>query len=239
MIKLISTLLIIVIVGSNWLITPAIAVQRDRVFGTGPLILEGQVTKLEKDGEDSDSIGFRASILLTFKNVGTKPVIIYRHNLWLGAISLSRTIDDAHANRFLLDKSAWPSIWGRNSRSNLYKALDQPSPPTDFTLVISPGQSWEYQTVATINIDQKDVPDGRSYTWDEIRNSSPVWLQVTLEMWPVNAEPKVDPDNPEFGMTLRRRWKRSGELWLNSLTSEPMLLDFSTFSWNNTARQRN
>jgi len=103
---------------------------------------------------------------------------------------------------------------------------------------IAPGESLPYETNATLYIEKAGSFDKTSQSWDTIRQASPVWLQVTLETWAVNIEPRVDPKNLEFGKMLRRRWQQVGELQLEHLTSEPMLLDFSSFTLNNTARKR-
>jgi hypothetical protein len=203
---------------------PAHAVQRT-LYNPGPLILEGKVKRLENDSEGSRSIGLKATLLLTFKNIGTKPIIMYRHDLWLGGVFLSRSVEEARAYRFILDSSAWPSVWGRDSREKLHRALDQQDPPADLTLTLQPGESWQYEKVTHFGIDKKESPEAQGLPWNEIRSLSPVWLFVMFEMWPVNAEPRVDPDNPRFGLMLRKRWKTSGELWLDYLTSQPIRLD--------------
>lgn len=225
--RIVRALLVLAVLCCQLQVVAARPAERRTVVGSFPLSLEGRVTKLEKVSEDAGSIGIGVHLALTFKNVGSRPIVIYRRDLWLGAISLSLTAEDAYAQKFLLDEAAWPSIWDEASRRKLYKALDQPSPPADLTLVIHPGQSWEYETDTVIGIAQKRRPGGRSLSWGEIRSHSTVWLQVTLEMWPVNAEPKVDPDRPVFGMRLRERWKSSAELWLDYLTSQPIRLELS------------
>lgn len=224
--KFLTVLLILINSGSITQIGFAKVHQRS-LYKSGSLVLEGQVKSLEKDSEDSHFFNVKATLLLTFKNVGRKPVILYRHNLWLGGIRLSRTVEDARAYKFIHDSSAWPSNWGSQSQLKLRKALDQPSPPADLTLILQPGESWQYETDTSLSIDKKEGPTAHGRTWEEIRSASPIWLLVTFEMWPINAEPKLNPDNPEFGLALRKRWESSGELWLDYLTSQPIALDFN------------
>jgi hypothetical protein len=223
---LFSVLLILLASGSVSTITLGRTVQR-LLYNPRPLILEGHVKKLEKDSEDSHFFTLKATLILTFKNVGSKPLIIYRNDLWLGGIRLSRTIEDAGAYKFIYDSSAWPSNWGRESQYKLRKVLDQPRPPADVTLILQPGELWQYETVTHLGIDKKEGPSAHGLTWDEIKISPRVWLFVTFEMWPVNAEPRLDPDNPAFGLMLRDRWKGSGELWLDYLTSQPIAFDLN------------
>ena len=42
-------------------------------FDRGTLILEGQVKRVEKDSEDSHFFTIKATLTLSFRNVGTKP----------------------------------------------------------------------------------------------------------------------------------------------------------------------
>jgi hypothetical protein len=189
------------------------------------LSLTGHVISVEKISEDASSVGFKVGLRLTFRNIGSNPIIIYRDSIWLGAALIARSSDDASAAKYLHRSSAWPSVWGKSSRVKLRQKLDQPIPPQDITKILKPGESYEYETGTHLGFEKKERYDGTSKAWDEIKLASPVWIQVTLEMWPINAEPKVNPENPEFGKELRERWKDSGELWLDYLTSQPMKLD--------------
>lgn len=225
--KLFLVLLIITICGSFAARGTSRVAQRVP-SNPNPLILEGQVKTLEKSRDDSRSISFKVTLLLTFKNVGAEPIVMYRHNLWLGGVRLSRTIEDAGTYNFIYRSSAWPANWGRKSGNKLRTTLNQPTPPPDRFLVLQPGQSWQQETDTMLELGKKEGPETQGLTWDEIRSSSPVWLFVTFEMWPVNAEPNLDRDNPRFGLMLRKRWKSFGELWLHNLTSQPIVLDFNS-----------
>lgn len=221
----ISSALMVLLICSTWLTAPGVMTQRKRVWGGDKLRLYGFVDRLERD-DDPQSIGITGNLQLTFKNVGNKTLIIYTHDLWLGAVSLARTVEEARANTLLLDRSAWPSVWSQQSRKRLFNDLNKDFPPHELTRVLQPGESWSYRTAVNLAIDKTRHPGTTGRTWDEIKNSSPVWLQVMVEMWPVNVEPTLDPDNPAFGLMLRERWKTTGELWLDYLTSEPIAIDF-------------
>ena len=119
--------------------------------------------------------------------------------------------------------SAWPSNWVQEAR-RLRKILNRPDPPPDLTLVLQPGEAWRFEKVTYLGIDKKDGPTVHGILWDEMKDLSPVWLFVTFQMWPVIVELY---DDKRFGEMLRKRWRRSGELWLDYLTSEPIALDFN------------
>lgn len=194
---------------------------------TGALCLRGEVLKVELAREDVHSIVFDVKLKLEFVNTGNKPIILLLRPFWLGATSLARSPEDAAAYKYVYSSGHWPSVSTAPEWSELRQRLDQPSPPADLTRIIAPGESFPYEAGATLYIEKAGSLDRTSQRWDVIRQTSPLWLQVTLEMWPVNVEPRADPDRPEFGKKLQRRWQQFGALQLDRLTSEPMPLDFS------------
>ena len=97
---------------------------------------------------------------------------------------------------------------------------------------LAPNETVTLETGDWFYISKKTNIDPSSKPWGAIRQASPVWLQVTLEMWAINLEPRVDLNNPEFGKLLRQRWRRYGDLQIETLTSEPMPLDFSNLAMN-------
>lgn len=203
---------------------------------TTPLCLRGRVVKVELMREDKHSIVFDVKLRLEFINTGDMPIIILQREFWLEAKRLARSAEDARANKYLYLSSQLPSVSTSPEWKELRRHLNQPSPPPDLTRVLAPGESLPYETNATLYIEKAGSFDKTSQSWDTIKQASPVWLQVTLEMWAVNIEPRVDPQNLEFGKMLQRRWQQVGKLQLESLTSEPMPLDFSSLTLSNTAR---
>lgn len=191
-----------------------------------PLRLRGQVAKVGLSREDAHSIVFDVTLRLELVNTGTQPVILLQHPFWLGASTLALSPGDARAYKYLYQSSAWPSVSRAPEWKALRQSLDQQNPPADLTRAIGPGETFQYETNAVLYIEKRGSFDKTSQPWDAIRRASPVWLQVTLEVWPVNAEPKVDPNNPEFGRMLQQRWRQFGQLQLERLTSGPMQLSF-------------
>jgi hypothetical protein len=196
-----------------------------------PLRLRGRVVKVELSRQDAHGIVFDLRLSLELVNTSKQPVILLRRPFWLGSITLARSPEDAAANKYIYLSSAWPSVYRGGEHSewkNLQQRLDQQSPPPDLTRILAPGESFLYETDATLYIEKPGSVDKTSQPWEIIRRASPVWLQVTLETWPVNVEPKVNPDNPEFGRMLQYRWQKAGKLQLEHLTSEPMQLSLPT-----------
>jgi hypothetical protein len=191
-----------------------------------PLRLRGQVAKVGLSREDAHSIVFDVTLRLELVNTGTQPVILLRHPFWLGASTLALSPEDARTYKYIYQSSAWPSVSRAPEWKVLRQSLDQRNPPADLTRAVGPGETFQYETDTVLYIEKPGSVDRTSQPWDAIRLASPVWLQVSLESWPVNVEPKVDPNHLEFGEMLQRRWQQFGQLQLKRLTSEPMQLSF-------------
>jgi hypothetical protein len=201
-----------------------------------PLCLRGKVSKVELIRENKHSIVFDMKLQLEFVNTSDKPVIIMQGSYWLGAKTLARSPEDAANYKYLYGSGHWASVSGAPEWRELRKRLDQPSPPPDLTRILAPNESLPYEADVTLYIEKAGSLDKTSQSWDVIKQASPVWLQVTLETWAINIEPRVDPNNLEFGKMLQQRWRQFGELQIERLTSEPMPLDFSTFTLNSAGR---
>lgn len=190
-----------------------------------PLRVQGQVVKVELSREDAHSIVFNLRLRLELLNVGDRPIILVRHPIWLGALTLARSQEDARAHKYMYQSSAWPSVSGGPEWKALRQRLDQPKPPPELTKAVTPSNAFQYETDTVLYIEKRGNFDKTSQPWDAIRLASPVWLQVSLEIWPVNIEPKVDPNNLEFGTMLQQRWRQFGQLQIERVTSEPMQLN--------------
>jgi hypothetical protein len=60
-------------------------------------------------------------------------------------------------------------------------------------------------------------------SWNELAGADCLLLRVTYETWPLNVEPRQSTlDDKKFGQELRERWKSSGYLWIDEITSEPL-----------------
>lgn len=204
--------------------------------GRRPLHLRGRVGGVRLARETASSIVFDVKLYLEFTNAGDRPAIILRREFWLGAKTLARSPEDAAADKYLYTSSHWPSLTASPEWETLRQRLNEQFPPPDVTRVLAPGESLPYEAKVTLYIQKAGSFDGTSQKWEAIRQASPVWLQVTFEMWPIALEPRFDPDNPDFGKTLRRRWHPYGRLEIEHLTSEPMQLDLTTLALGSAAR---
>lgn len=194
------------------------------------LSLRGRIADIRLVEENNHSVRFKLNLALEFVNNSHKGIILLRQDYWLGAETLAISPEAAAEHKFIYSSSHWPSVYSAPNWIELRKKLDKPSPPTDLTRIIAPGESFAYETEAMLYIQKRGSSNKTNQIWEEIKLLSPTWLQVTLETWAVNIEPRVDPQNPQFGKELQQRWKQFGELYLERLASEPMPLAFPASS---------
>jgi hypothetical protein len=205
------------------------------------LVLRGQVSSVRAVGETKDDVRFTADLDLEFVNSGDRPVILLRpdavgkytksesEEYWVLDAALGDSLDSMRRSNYVYSACRGPSVYRNENWERLQSDLDQPQPWPLLLWVIPPGQSRAYRTTVYLVFARKPsnfdlIP---IKTWTEISGLSSLWLQVKLEIWPFNVEPKVDIRNPEFGRHLRERWSSAGVLELGedgNIISEPMQL---------------
>lgn len=190
------------------------------------LSLTGRVADVRLIEENNHSIRFKVTLELEFVNNSEQPIILRKGEYWIGAETLGVSPDAVTTHKFIYSSSHWPSVYSSSKWVELRKQYDKPDPPPDLTHIIAPGESFSYEAETVLYFQKNAGTNKIDQTWEEIKIYSPVWLQVTVETWPVNIEPRVDPQNPQFGKKLQQRWKQFGELYLERLSSEPIQLTF-------------
>jgi hypothetical protein len=203
------------------------------------LVLRGHVSSIRLSEETTTEISFVADLDLEFANSGDRPVIVLRpdalqgyvgwERYWQGAVVVADSPEAMRAHNYVHADGAWPSNYRNQAWEQFQSAIDQPQPPARLFWVILPGEARGYHTTTALRFDKKHglgYPEhGR--VWSEISELPTLWLEVTLEIWPFNVEPKVSPGNTEFGRGLRQRWASAGVLELGedcSIATEPMAL---------------
>lgn len=205
-------------------------------LGGKRLSLRGRVAEVKVARENGHGIVLATKLDLEFTNVSDEPVILLQREFWLGAKNLARSPEDAAAHRYLYTSGHWPAASTSPEWAELRQRLDRPHPPQELTRVLAPHESLPYEVSAALYVEKAGSFDGTSQRWDAIRQTSPIWLQVTLEVWPVNVEPRVEASDRGFGLMLQRRWERYGALQIEQVTSEPMRLDLSALTPSGAAR---
>lgn len=205
---------------------------------THGLVLRGKVLKIQTDRSHKGYVDLLLDVSLDFSNAGSAPVIMMRpwgeRGFWHGASLIATSLQNAQLHRYFFVNGAWESISGDDSYRRLAQQLDQPRPPEQLTRILSPGNSWNWHTSVTIRFEENThwIYPSRP-TWEEMKTEpSPLWLRVSFEMWPFNAE----YFKPNLAPKLQKRWRSFGYLWIGEknrrmhlarLDSEPIELDWN------------
>lgn len=134
----------------------------------------------------------------TFRNVGAEPVIIDKRSFVTRSL-ISQSLKAADAKRYELE-----------TRADLFDDIFATSPRdiSNFA-VVGPGESYDLQTEQTrVSF---LIDDGTPRTKEYLRPGS-YFLQIEIATWTY-----LD-DAEQF----RLRWKTTGMLWSEGLTSQPM-----------------
>jgi hypothetical protein len=200
------------------------------------LIISGEVEHLECVPE-KEVIQCNVKVLLHFTNHGKQPVIILKpygeYSYDIGGASLS----PSPTGQNFYDIQMWRSVSISPEYQRLGNMIDSSTPPSDITVIIKPGQSWNWKTERTIRFNQENtcdpqLPDGVEIGWKEVKKlHSPLWMRLYLEMWPFN----VENFKKNLGKKLKKRWAPYGEFmgaqagryWFAHLETEPILVDMS------------
>lgn len=216
--------------------------------GPSDLLLNGKALAIRCRRGEKRYIRCEVDLSLDFSNRSNRPVIILQPHgdftFWQGGRSLALTRADSSANNYVYHSAAWPSVYGFESYRLLAEALDQPTPPTQVTRTLGPGESWNLSATIQLGVAEENSCNfsvGVEIGWNEIKRLSPLWLRVSYEMWPFN----VEIFKQDLGGRLRERWKKYGNLyleetksnnwWFAILQSEPIELDFQPVQLNESS----
>jgi hypothetical protein len=186
-------------------------------------------------------VAVTATLKLEFVNTGERPVIllINRSPLCVGT-TLTRSAGPALGDNILFDEYRGPSANTSPDWKVFRTTLDQPKPPAGLFQIIKPGESWATDSFVVlrppIKLERYRV-DRSPVSWQILKESSPVWLRLRCDVWPLNVERQPTSGELRFGRELQRRWKDFGELQLNSLVTEPIELDLRERDQSDSPKQ--
>jgi hypothetical protein len=188
-----------------------------------PLLLQGQVVGIDVEREGENHI-YNLTLRLEFTNSGKQSRIVLlgtygeENQWWVQNVWLSRSREEALTGKSFSSRSLFPA----NSRDlkkwmRLRKELQSSAPPPSLTAIIKPNQTYTQYLKTFIVLRDNDNPS----------SMSTIWLQLALELWPSSLEPSHRDENA-FSNELRKRWRRSGELWQEPILSAPIRFDVGT-----------
>ncbi len=195
-----------------------------------PLKVSGSVISVRLTAEDANAVKVRLSVSVVAQNAGQEGLILLKDTPASNAEYLFPSATAQQPLWMLTHPAAAERGPTDRSWQKLQTALDQKDPPDDLTITLNPGETIAWNIIVQLNIPKntagqtEGAPSGApsGATWDVIRKASPCWLKLDLDFWPVNVEPKPDPDNPAFAKKLFKRWRKKGRLIFTEKQSEPI-----------------
>ena len=198
------------------------------------LRLSGKIVEGEITDDGSNNVKLALKLRLEIKNVGSKNALILKRDPVVVAREIIATPSDAAQGKYLYLLRTLPSIARNAEWEELQQRINKPTPPPDLICELAPNETSTLEITDWFYIGKKANIDPQSKSWDVIRRASPVSLQLTLQVWSGDIETYVDREKMSFSRKLQRRWQQVGELQLESLTSDPIPLDFAPFPVSTT-----
>jgi hypothetical protein len=211
-----------------------VAAQDMKGQGSKILTLRGRVESVQVKEIDRSSALIEIKLKMELVNTGRRPIILLQRNPLFPGGALARKPEDFEAGDLLVSDAAWPSNDISAEWKTLRSTLDKPSPPSEETRLLMPGESRPLETSVRLVVPtdpSKYTSSRKKESLATIQQLSPVWLRVVCEVWPWNVEPlNADRNRLKFGHKLQQRWKGTGVLWLDEVYSEPIMIDVRTLS---------
>lgn len=183
------------------------------------VVLTGHTTAIQVLDEKT-SVVVIVNLELTLKNESGANVILYWHDLDIVGNSLF-LLDEKQNREVLYRSSTLPSTNRSPEWTDLQNRLNTQSPSTELTRILKSGESITVQKITSMTLHKNGHYPA---SWSEIQAASPLWLTVTLDMFPSNLD-KTPTSQASFGESLQRKWKSIGTLQLRALESEAIRLD--------------
>jgi hypothetical protein len=194
------------------------------------LSLSGRIAEGKITDDGANDVKVELKLSLEIKNIGSKPALIFRRKPVVIDRIIFATSSVVESNKYLYRLQTIPSIARNQEWEQIQRRINKASPPPDLIRELVPNENWALEVTTWFYISKSANLDPDSKPWSSIRQASPVLLQLTLAMWSADIEPNVDRGALKFSKMLQRRWRELGNLQLENLVSEKMILDFSSLT---------
>jgi len=151
--------------------------------------------------DDSDML--HAQVLLTFTNVSSHPLILYRGSNLVVHTLVSKSVEEAATGKHELDAAATWMTSGPPTPRKYGKT------PDDAFTILPPGGTFATNTIVGFAVSRIDEAP------PHMISSGMHVLQVAVRTW---------PESTERAKELAARWTSSGSLWYTTIRSEPVVL---------------
>jgi hypothetical protein len=161
-----------------------------------------QLTTEVIDAKFCESDYLRLQLRLRYFNSGDQPVILYRQSTTIMTYFISKTIDQAEAEKYVQKYSPMQRAVGPSD------IVDSEKPNEQTFVILKPATSYSITT-------QGDFPfifDGKSKDSNLLHPGRYI-LQIRVSTW---------SEQQDLTKRLRERWRTHGYLWTRSVVSRPM-----------------
>lgn len=189
------------------------------------LNLSGQVRKVDLLKEDSKSVRVKIELDLTLQNISESNLIIYKSDFSILNLILFKS-DINGKQLFLYSTGGTASNFDSPETKISQKQLNKKIPPPNLTYVIKGGDSINFSIQTECVFLKSKNPSSANESWSEISKSSPVFIELTVEMFPSHLRKKNKTKS--FDKVLQENWKEFGYLWLEDIISKPIQLDLNS-----------
>lgn len=185
------------------------------------LVLCGQIKEIviEKKAETIEHITAIIDFQLQNNSPNTKIIIPDRLQIIGGSGSLK------NGNHFVNYSSYGSSTF--KSYEKTQQTFNKPSPIIDGVQLLKPNGTWQFSGSLSLELDRSITNPQDS--WTNINNNSPLYLNVkikTVDSYFIRNGKPIK--GISFWLEIQKRWKKYGYLWLDDITSEPILLDLGS-----------
>lgn len=149
--------------------------------------------------EDLDSL--QLELRLCYTNIGQQPLILYKGSNNISRVMVGPGGEEAAAGRFEVNGSVTNVTDG--SRIEI-----KGSAPGEMFIVLPPGSSYNAEAEVSVIVARDNV--------------SKVAGAVTAGEYVLQVEVPTWTESDDLAKKLRRRWRQSGFLWYDPVTSMPM-----------------
>lgn len=147
---------------------------------------------------DGDSRRLQLALRLTFRNVGTIPILLDKASSTIDKTLISRNVKAANARKYVDESSYYYNL----RKVGVREAL----PAKSFFITLNPNEAYSIDTDLGLLL-----YDGTKDSRDDLYPGS-YFLQINVWTWYYPLPPK----------TYREEWREQGLLWSKTTTSQPM-----------------
>lgn len=190
--------------------------------------LKGKIKSVKLNSEDKSYISFDLVINMEFINKSDVPILLSKREIWLNSKFITSSLKDFSDKKYLYESTMYPSNYNSPKLEKYRQQINIITPPQEYFRYISPNNSWCFNIDTVIEIPKKSGESLYKMSWNEIKSSSQLWMQLEVNFWYSNIEPVEFREEKRFGKKLRKQWEKYGYLWLDDVKSEPILLDLKS-----------